>query len=130
MTKPPREWFAVKRTKDSGYHFYAPNENNRETIESIAPDRGNFEEVTLIEKSAYTALETELTSYKKHLKLFEESIRHSFKEREDALEAKLEKAVAALETVDKVDRERGYPTGPEWILLLKIVNETLKELKK
>lgn len=49
----PREWFAVKITKESKYQFYPPNENNLAIIEDIAPDRGNFEVIRLIEYSAY-----------------------------------------------------------------------------
>lgn len=52
-----KEWFAVKRTKDSKtYQFYPPNVNNRKTIAAIAPDMGNYEVITLIDKSEYDEL--------------------------------------------------------------------------
>lgn len=55
--KPPMEWFAVRRTKYStSYQFYEPSIGNRETIEAIAPDGGNFEVVTLIDKRAFDEL--------------------------------------------------------------------------
>lgn len=51
------EWFAVKRTKASkNYEFYCPNKRNREIIEQIAPNGGNFEVIELVEKSELTAL--------------------------------------------------------------------------
>lgn len=59
MSDKPREWFAVKRGKNSSYQFYEPNSRNRKTIEAIAPDGGNFEVTCLIEKSAYDALAAE-----------------------------------------------------------------------
>lgn len=55
MSKP-KEWFAVKRSKNSSYQFYEPNPKNRKSIEAIAPDKGNFEEICLVEKSAYDEL--------------------------------------------------------------------------
>lgn len=52
-----KEWFAVKRTRSSThYQFYAPDLRNREIIEAIAPNGGNFEVIVLIEKSAYDEL--------------------------------------------------------------------------
>jgi len=60
VTKP-KEWFAVKRTEYSkSYQFYPPNKNNKQTIAAIEPDGGNFEVVTLIEKTAYDALAEKL----------------------------------------------------------------------
>ena len=55
-----QEWFAVKRSKDSQYQFYKPDARNRQTIEEIAPNRGNFEVITLIEIARLKAFEDAL----------------------------------------------------------------------
>ena len=55
-----REWFAVKRSKTSSYQFYAPDPRNRECIEAIAPENGNFEVITLIEKADFDKIKKAL----------------------------------------------------------------------
>lgn len=58
------------------------------------------EGVHVIEYHAYEKVCQELKSYKDHLELFEASIRHSFKEREDKLLAKCAKYEAALRLIE------------------------------
>lgn len=42
-------WYAVKRAKKSvSYEFYPPDPRNKSTIEAIAPDGGNFEQIELV----------------------------------------------------------------------------------
>jgi len=43
-------WFAVKRTKASpSYQFYEPHPQNRQAIDEIAPNAGNYEVIELVE---------------------------------------------------------------------------------
>lgn len=90
----PRELFAVKRTEDSkSYQYFSKIEH----ANAIAPERGNFEVIAYIEKSAYDALVKERDAWKfrahelaQHVRNNTEVI-HVLKER-DALAAQLAEA--------------------------------------
>ncbi len=73
-------------------------QNMREALKKER-DQAINERAVLFEK--VTELRAENDGYKKHLELFEESIRESFRNREDKLRADLKLAVEALKSISK-----------------------------
>ncbi len=86
---------------------------SRSATVMLANNQSDDEYIDVIEKKAYSALKAECerlqTDIDKHLGLFEESIRHSFKEREDKLKSENAALVVENEKLkEELDAYRFY----------------------